>query len=186
MKTLLLAAAALAAMGAAAPAFAQPGDAWTGVTGYGTLGAEDINSHDANVGAVTGRLGARFGQYFGVEGELSGGFNSWIHIDIAGDAHQRAGQRPVRRAYAVGFLPAGDAERRSLRAHRLRRDGSALQPTGRWPLRRPRDELERRRRGAVLLRHQGRSPRQEYTRMTADHGEDLDANVWSLAYVRKF
>ena len=62
----------LALLGAAAPANAQ---SFEPVTGYGTLGYSNLNGGQLNLGAITGRLGARFGSYLGVEGELSVGVN---------------------------------------------------------------------------------------------------------------
>ena len=72
MKILFTTAAAAAALLAAAPALADP----PAVSGYGTLGYTDFNGDSANLGAITGRLGARWGRYVGVEGELSGGVTS--------------------------------------------------------------------------------------------------------------
>ena len=49
---------------------------WAPTSTYGTLGYTGINAgggSDAHIGAITGRIGERFGKYFGVEGELSGG-----------------------------------------------------------------------------------------------------------------
>ena len=101
MKTLILAAATLAMIGAAAPALAQP--VLAGVSGYGTLGVDDNNAGSSNIGAVQGRLGARFGRYFGVEGELSGGFDN-ARTDVGG-VRSDVSLRDQYAAYAVGFLP---------------------------------------------------------------------------------
>jgi hypothetical protein len=101
----MMTAAALAALAAATPVLAEDAGAqWYRPTGYyGTLGYTGIDQgspSDAHIGALTGRLGARFGRYFGVEGELSGGTN--------GD-HTTAGLNSRLEsqyaAYAVGFLP---------------------------------------------------------------------------------
>ena len=72
---------------------------------YGTLGVDDFSSHSADIGAVTGRLGARFGRYLGVEGELSGGFNG-ARTNIGG-TRSDVTLRDQYAAYAVGFLPVG-------------------------------------------------------------------------------
>eukprot|EP01030_Chromulinospumella_sphaerica_P012221 gene12221-12011_t len=99
MKSLIIAAASVATLAIAAPAMAQD----LNPTWYGTIGAANVNVEDANLGAVQGRVGARFGQYFGVEGELSGGVTD-DSTSIAGtpvdvDLNYSAG------AFAVGYLP---------------------------------------------------------------------------------
>ena len=99
MKTLIIAAASLATLAIAAPAMAQD----LNPTWYGAIGGANVNVEDANLGAVQGRVGARFGQYFGVEGELSGGVTddstsiSGIPVDV--DLNYSVG------AFAVGDLP---------------------------------------------------------------------------------
>jgi outer membrane immunogenic protein len=107
MNRLLLTAAATAALLAAAPAMAQDharsGDWWTPSDVYGSLGYTAINQgspSDAHIGAVTGRLDARYGKYFGIEGELSGGVN---------DDHTTTGLNAKLQSqyavYGVGYLP---------------------------------------------------------------------------------
>ena len=106
MNRLMLTAAAAATLLVAAPAFAQdhaPAAQWWQPTDlYASLGYTGINQgsgSDAHIGAVTGRVDARYGKYFGIEGELSGG----VKNDTVGGFktsldHQYA-------AYAVGYLP---------------------------------------------------------------------------------
>ncbi len=96
---------------AAVPAFAQdnapthaPTAAWWQPTDvYTSLGYTGINQgsgYDDHIGAVTGRVDARYGKYFGLEGELSGG--------VVGD-HASSGLNTrldhQYAAYAVGYLP---------------------------------------------------------------------------------
>jgi hypothetical protein len=103
--------AATLAFAIAAPAFAQSANPDHALTGpwwkpsdvYGSLGYTGINQGSptgAHIGAVTGRVDARYGKYFGVEGELSGG--------VSGD-HTRSGLNAKLEsqyaAYAVGYLP---------------------------------------------------------------------------------
>ena len=66
MRNILLAAAAVSVI--AAPAFAQT---MQGPTYYGTLGYSQLDHSDGDLGAVTGRVGAKFNPYLGVEGEAS-------------------------------------------------------------------------------------------------------------------
>lgn len=108
MNRLLLTALAGSALLAAAPAFAQDpatGTAWYQPTQvYGSLGYTGINQGSgsgAHIGAVTGRVDARFGRYFGLEGEVGAGAKS--DTPVPGGLktsldHQYAG-------YAVGYLP---------------------------------------------------------------------------------
>ena len=94
------------ALAAAAPAFAQDSSApwWAPTSTYGTLGYTGIDAgggSDAHIGAVTGRIGERFGKYFGVEGELSGG--------VKNDTDQTTGLKTSLdhqyAGYVVGYLP---------------------------------------------------------------------------------
>ncbi|WGM38551.1 porin family protein [Caulobacter sp. NIBR1757] len=99
MKSLMIAAASVAALAIAAPAMAQD----MTPTGYGSIGGATINAEGADLGAVQGRVGARFGQYFGVEGELAGGVSD-DSTNIGGvranvDLNYEVG------AFAVGYLP---------------------------------------------------------------------------------
>jgi hypothetical protein len=106
---LVVAAAALVALGAVAPAMAQD-TSTTPVTGvYGNLGWTGTDTHSTMTNSITGRLGWRFNPYLGVEGELSGGlttdhFNSNVTTPptSVGVKQSMAGA-----GYAVGFLPIG-------------------------------------------------------------------------------
>ena len=69
----LMTAASLAALAVLLPAAASAQAANTGTTFYATLGYDDTSLSHINLGAIQGRVGARFGQYFGVEGEIAGG-----------------------------------------------------------------------------------------------------------------
>lgn len=93
---------AVVSMLAAAPALAQN---WSQPTYYGTLGYThlDLDGVDANVGAITGRVGAKFNPYFGVEGELSGGVRS-DDITVAGVKADVKHRYDVA-GYAVGTVP---------------------------------------------------------------------------------
>ncbi len=96
MKLLLGAAAAAVLL--AGPAFAQTAPAtYYGNIGYSALsgGGED----DTTLNAITGRVGARFGQYVGVEGQASFGLGSeeFEGVDISLN-NEFSG-------HLVGFLP---------------------------------------------------------------------------------
>lgn len=121
--TRFLAAVCTTALLVSAPAFAQTG---TGPV-YGTLGfthasttvdrtlqtSDQEQSFDVSFGAVTGRLGTRFGRYFGAEAEGSVGVTTdeqTLAIDGATiDFSSRL--RFEVAAFGVAFLPVGpDAE----------------------------------------------------------------------------
>lgn len=72
MKSLVVAASAVALL--SVPGLAQAQD--MGATRlYGTVGYANADLEDVNLGAIQGRLGARFGPYFGVEGEAAFGID---------------------------------------------------------------------------------------------------------------
>lgn len=104
------AAAALFASALAMPALAQSTDGahpWYMPSGfYGNLGYSNTDSTsqpDPDLNSVTGRIGARFGRYLGVEGEGSVGFGSDTQT-FAGDV-TRTHVNDQYAGYVVGFLP---------------------------------------------------------------------------------
>ena len=70
--------AASATFVAAMPATAQ---SLTAPNFYGTLGYTYVDANDVNLGAVTGRLGARLHPNFGVEGEAAIGVDRTSAFD---------------------------------------------------------------------------------------------------------
>jgi outer membrane immunogenic protein len=177
MKSLAITAAAIGVLAIAAPALAQP---WDSVSAYGNLGIDDFNANNANIGGVTGRLGARFGRYFGVEGELSGGFDS-APVNIGG-TKTSVTLRDQYAAYGVGYLPvlpnADLFARLGYGASDLHfsQPGNAFNNyAASWNIGG----------GGQYFLDPKDGVRADYTRENFDHA-DLNANVWSLAYVRKF
>jgi outer membrane immunogenic protein len=67
MKTLMIAASAAVLSIAALPAIAQAQEV------YGTVGYAGVKADDADLGAIQGRLGYKFNPYVGVEGEVAFG-----------------------------------------------------------------------------------------------------------------
>lgn len=109
MKALMATAAAVALVsGLPAVASAQTANAPTGV--YANLGYAWADSSNVNLGAIQGRLGYRFNNWLGVEGELAGGVTS-DHYDVptglVSPPTVRADVklRHQEAIYAVGFLP---------------------------------------------------------------------------------
>lgn len=78
MRNVLLATAALTLIAAPAMAQSVSDPQWTGSLGY-----THLDGDDGSLGAVTGRVGAKFSQYFGVEGEASFGVKD-EDVTIAG------------------------------------------------------------------------------------------------------
>lgn len=107
----LMAAASAAILASALPAIASAQDASTTrpVGAYGNIGYANAHDSGVNLGTIQGRLGYRFNDYLGVEGELAGGVKSDDVSTTVGTAtvtgkakiqHQEA-------IYGVGFLPVG-------------------------------------------------------------------------------
>jgi len=177
MKIVFAAASAAAALLAAAPALADP----PAVTGYGTLGYTDFNGDSANLGAITARIGARWGQYLGAEGELSGG----VTTDSANIGGTNASVRinDQYAGYAVGFLPlspnADLFARIGVGQTRLNVSTPGTGASGdhtsvNYGV------------GGQYFFNGANGVRADYTRMSFTDHSNFDANVWSLAYVRKF
>jgi hypothetical protein len=83
---------------------------------YANLGYGSLHGGQITTGEITGRIGARFGDYFGVEGELSTGLGSHEYTygpHCSGPicpfaffiALLKARMEHAESAYAVGFLP---------------------------------------------------------------------------------
>src|SRR3954464_3541579 len=108
MKSLIIAAVAVAGVAASAPAFAQTAEepTLTHPQGYLNLGYTYLNPYGHDLGEVFGRGGLRFGKWWGVEAEAGGGVlgnhfatgtgvNSRVNLS---EGIQVAG-------YAVGYVP---------------------------------------------------------------------------------
>jgi hypothetical protein len=181
MKATLIAAGAIAAVLAAAPAFADPLNL-NSVTGYGTLGYTNLDRDGGgspDFSAITGRLGARFGPYLGVEGELSGGLNSDHVSTAAGPADVRMHLQYA--GYGVGFLPlAPNADLFARIGYgQTQFHGSASGTPFHGD-----DDSWNLGAGGQYFFDRSNGLRADYTRFNYDHGPD--ANVWSVAFVRKF
>src|ERR1700742_1102660 len=99
----LIAAASVVVFAAATPAFAQfQPTAKTGA--YVNLGYTNFGIGDANIDAIQGRLGYRFNDYLGVEGEFAGGLDH-DKVAIAPGLDARVKLDHQEAIYGVGFLP---------------------------------------------------------------------------------
>jgi len=180
MKTLITV-ASFAALWVLAPAVASAQTTGSGVTGYGTLGYDDTSFDHANLGSIQGRLGARFARYFGVEGEYSTGVkNDTVSV---GGADVKVKQGSQEAIYGVGFLPISPNFDLLARVGYGHTSGSA-QVAG----------VEATTKGDSWNYGVGgqytfdgkNGVRLDYTREAFQPRGTEDANVWSVAYVRKF
>ena len=181
MKSLMIAAAALAVASVALPAAAQDqsGTAFYGNLGYAFVDARGV---DVNLGAIGGKLGARFNPYIGAEVEAAFGVNDdtvkSLGVPVKVELKHSIG------AYAVGFLPVkpnfdlfarvGYANTK-IKASAL---GAALSSDGNtWNA-----GL-----GGQYFFTAKDGVRAEYTKYDIGNSDaGLDANVWTVSYVRAF
>jgi hypothetical protein len=188
MKTFILAAAVSSLALAAAPAFAQ--DATPRTAGfYGNLGYSHLDPMGSEVNAITGRVGGRFMNYLGVEGEATFGL---------GHSNDQIGSLPVQTqlghsvaGYVVGFLPVSPnldvfARVGYGNSHINRTYGGTPAPgslAGTY-VHTSVDSVNYGA-GAQYFFTPTDGLRGEYTRN--DYRDNLGhANVWSLSYVRRF
>jgi outer membrane immunogenic protein len=104
----LMAAASAAVLVCAVPAIAAA-QATPNTGAYGTLGYDNTHDSGSNLGAIQGRLGYRFNDWLGVEGELAGGVKGDdVSATVGGaTATGKAKLSHQEAIYGVGFLPLG-------------------------------------------------------------------------------
>lgn len=107
MKKALIATASLAAIAVVAPtAQAQIATTATVPTGaYANVQAGIADGGQADLGVIGGRLGYRFNNFLGVEGELVTGLKSDTDTIAGVDVNTKL--KHAAAAYGVGFLPLG-------------------------------------------------------------------------------
>lgn len=147
---------------------------------YANLGYANANQDDVNLGAIQGRLGVRLGKYLGAEGEVAAGVRGEDFTSGNVTAHLKLSSEYA--FYGVGFLPVSpnvDAFARvgygrtnlSVTANN---GGVASGSANSWNF------------GGggqyFFTKHDG--VRVDYTYYRYDGGGN--ANVWAVAYVRKF
>jgi outer membrane immunogenic protein len=181
MKVMITAASALA-LAALLPAVASAQAANTGTTFYGTLGYADTDLNSLNLGSIQGRVGARFGQYFGVEGEVAAGVKS-DKVNVAPGTDVKVKLESQEAIYGVGFLPLSPNFDLLARVGYGHTEGSgslagvsASAKGDSWNYGV----------GGQYSFDGKNGVRADYTRESfQSHGTD-DANVWAVSYVRKF
>jgi outer membrane immunogenic protein len=172
--TALAATAAIVALGAQT-AKAQPPAPAYGPSFYGTLGYAGHDVYGADLGTVQGRLGARFGRYFGVEGEFGAG------VDHAGvGPGQRAGINDQETVYGVAYLPLAPG------FDLFGRIGYGRTEWDYKGLNHPGDDDRNWNYGggAQWFWSRKNGVRADYTKENFDHAPDSD--TWAVSYVRRF
>ena len=148
---------------------------------YGSLGYSAIDTGQAELGAVTARVGYKFLPYLGVEGEAGIGVkDDGYDVSIGGSSGAIELKQDFA-AYAVGFLPLGENFEVFARAGY---GSTAIEATSAGVTARADGESFNYGLGAnAFFRNDG--VRVDWTRrdFTDDAGE---ADVWSVSYVRRF
>ena len=179
MKALMATAAAGLAAAILAPAAASAQDL-TPITTYGTAGYAASEANGVNLGAIQGRVGARFGKYLGVEGEAAFGVNN-DKTYVAGVPVKVDETRQVA-AYGVGYLPvAPNADlfvrvgygSTKLKGSVAGTSASADGDSWNYGV------------GGQYFFNDKNGVRADYTREEFV-SDGPKANVWALSYVRKF
>jgi outer membrane immunogenic protein len=147
---------------------------------YGNLGYTFVDGDGGNLGAITGRLGARFHKYIGAEAEAGIGVDS--DRQTVGAATIRTKLKHSFAGYAVAYLPVTPQfelfARGGYGTTRLNVKASGLSVSGS-------DESWNYGAGGQYLFDGKNGVRAEYTRY--DFGDSAGhANTWSVSYVRKF
>jgi len=107
MRTIAIAIGTIATVGFGSAAVAQTTSApQAGPAYYGNLGYEQLDHDDGKLGAVVGRFGARFNQYFGAEAEGSIGFKDHKYNVMGVDGRVKHSYDLA--AYLVGAVPIND------------------------------------------------------------------------------
>ncbi len=173
-------AAAAAAFALATPALAQ--SPLAGTDFYGTLGythlTGDADGIDLGLGSVTGRVGARFTRWIGVEVEGSVGAGS-DQVDVEG-VPVTVDLRHQFAAYVVGFAPV--SERFDLIA-RLGLSTAELEVAALQQKEAAEGQTVNVGVGGQLWFDENNAGRLEYTRWLDEEG---DIDTVSLSYVRRF
>jgi outer membrane immunogenic protein len=189
----LIAAASVAVLAAAVPALAQ---AQTTVApgAYGTLGYADAHTSGVDLGAIQGRLGYRFNNWLGVEGELAFGVKDEKSSQTftGGTVNTKLKLQNEEAIYGVGFLPIspnfdllarigyGDTRIKATATA----TGTGVVPVsasqsahgGSWNIGA----------GAQYFFDGKNGLRGDYTRQEFTGSNSGHADVWSIAYSRRF
>jgi outer membrane immunogenic protein len=162
------------------PAAAQDAPSFSAPSFYGNLGYTAVDSDDVTLGALGGRVGAKFHPNFGAEAEAAFGVKS-DDVNVGG-VNVKTKLKYSAAVYAVGFLPV--TEQFDLLA-RVGYGTSKLKASAAGISASDSDESWNYGVGAQYTFDGLNGVRGDYTRH--DFGSNGgDADVWTIAYVRKF
>jgi hypothetical protein len=151
----------------------------TSKTFYGSLGYGQMDTGRYDLGAVTGRLGAQFTPYLGVEGEASLGVKGdEAQVSVGGDVRFKLDHDAA--LYGVGRLPLGDHV--SLLA-RIGYGTTRIKATGTSTNTHRDEQSLNYGLGAQFDFDDSNGLRADWTRRAFD---GADADVYALSYVRRF
>lgn len=164
MKSMMIAASA-AVLALAAPALAQAETSW-----YGSLGYASVDIDPVKLGAIQGRLGAQLNDHFAIEGEAAFG----VADDTIGPFTVELNNEVA--AFLVGKVPVGEKldvfARLGYSSTEIDISGTSGSGDGvAYGV------------GVEGFFTEKDGVRLDWTRHDAD---GTDADVWALAYVRKF
>jgi hypothetical protein len=179
MKTLIAVSSLALVAAAAIPAVADAQDT-SSTSIYGNLGYSQSALEGIDLGAVQARLGARFTPHFGVEGELAAGIDgdktTVSGVTLKSDLDHQAA------VYGVGFLPilpnADLFVRAGYGTNRVHQSAAGAAGTidgDSWNYGV----------GGQYFFNDKNGVRADYTRYDL-RDSSVNADTWSLAYVRKF
>lgn len=145
----------------------------------GSIGYSQLKTDAGDLGAVTGRIGARFHRHFGIEGEASIGISDEeLALGIPGGRFEL--QHDVA-AYAVGYLPVSpDFELFA----RVGYGVTNIETTAAGTTSDRSSEGVNFGVGANWFIDDRNGVRGDWTHR--DFSQEGDADVWSLSYVRRF
>ncbi|MEW5687041.1 MAG: porin family protein [Pseudomonadota bacterium] len=180
MKNALIAAASLAAIGAVFPVAAQAQDVAPTTGAYANLNLGIVDAGSADLKAIQGRLGYRFNNWVGVEGELATGLKSDTDTIAGVDVNTKLKHSAA--AYLVGFAPIATntdlIARIGYGTSKVRAKAAGVSAS----------DSEDSFNFGVGAQHYfdgANGVRIDYTRQEFSGG-NADANVWSVGYTRKF
>jgi outer membrane immunogenic protein len=181
MKNALIAAASLAAIAAVVPASALAQDAASTKAGaYAGLNLGLADGGQADIKAIQGRLGYRFNDWIGVEGDLATGLKS--DKDTIGGVEVSQKLKHSANAYVVGFAPIGP------NTDILARVGYGTTKVGAKAAGVSASDSEESFNYGVGAQHYFdglNGVRADFTRQEFRH-DSGHANVWTVGYTRKF
>ncbi|MFC0634810.1 porin family protein [Brevundimonas balnearis] len=175
MKNILLTAAALSLIAGAASA-----QSFQAPQTYGTIGYTQLDGGDGDLGAVTGRFGAKVSPWFGAEGEASIGVRD-DDVDFGGVTGSVEHEWDAA-VYGVAFVPVSERVElfgrlgygttevsADLAGFEVTEDGESINYGA----------------GANFFLDERNGIRADWTRRDFD-GDDAEVDTYSLNYVRRF